>query len=267
MSKIRYCSNAYSKIYTNNLFHKYFLGELGYLSTKINEKKFFSELSSLGEAIQNCQKELYSGKKGYGDNIIKNISDQNQPTFNNPREKAIFYISNFPHINIYIEMYKDLDMTQLEREENENFMFNKVFLDHILDNPKFIESINKYIWSCLYSYAINTMYVIPFVDYMIHIINERTRPNYIINKCDISKKATYFATADLSQINLYDYTCGRAISSNTKANKNTRIIIYNTIGYEEGEDYMDTEYYESIEAQLTGGKLKRLKDKKNNKLY
>jgi hypothetical protein len=106
----------------------------------------------------------------------------------------------------------------------------------ILDNHEFILNFKMLINPFILNMGKITMNMYEVSQYISAIINKITRPNYCIVNCDNN-----------------GYTCGRAILENYEPNKNTRIIIFDTVS--EHDDNMNTNrYFEKIINNIHGGR-------------
>lgn len=256
---IRNCGYAHSNIKDNFIMGKYFI-EI-YNSEKVDIISLCNKIGDVAKYISMCNSSANIGDKisikfgsvKYDDTNISLAS----------QEKAKFYLINFPNIKETQELYDSLDTSDFSPSEKRIFEFNKNILNEILDNPLFIDAIYKYLWSCIYAYAIKTLWLDDFISFVVENINSKTRENYIICNCDNRLKKMPISSlinGNVSSQNLYEYTCGRALGKITEPNRITRFVIYNTIS--DRNDYMDENYFESIKPTITGGKSKKYRSRK-----
>ena len=247
-----------------------------YNNTNLDILTICKKLDLYSTNITKCQEERYSCSKSVDYTTVVEFRlnetslHRENIFFSSPREKAIFYINWFPDIKSIQSIYNELESSDFTAKETEIFTFNKKIIDEILDNETFIKSIYKYIWACLYSYDICTLFVDKFKDFLITLVNERTRDNYIICDCNPANHGVKAIGPNESVIDEYKYTCGRALKYILKQDQNTRFIIYNTISTQ--DDYMDDKYMTnnhaaSIVDKLKGGRIYKKIYKKINKKH
>ncbi len=163
------------------------------------------------------------------DNEYKNVINQAR---NNHESiyPSIKIIDRLPPFNIIIDLNKNLD--------------------GLLDNSSFIYSLYSIIWDCIRYYGHGHLSTIGFTKFLINQVNEKTRPDYIVNKCFSQK----------------NYTCGRALEKVTEPGKNTRLVIFGTVSMD--DDYMDDQDYENrIIPTLTNKYLSNNNNDDKNKYY
>jgi hypothetical protein len=260
-SGLNVCSHAKKIMEFDNLLWQ------SYNSKKLNIETICKTLDTISKNIKSCQEELYICKEKTRDdsksfNLTSTELFRDDVFFSTPRKKAIFYINWFPNIKLVQDVYKELDSSDFNKEEKNIFNFNKKLIDEILDNKEFIKSIYKYIWACLYSYDICTLIVEKFKDFLIILVNERTRNNYIICDCNEENKDK-MGMGYNAPINIYAYTCGRALGYILTPEKTTRFVIYNTESTE--SDLMNHDYFDRIRNELKGGRVYKKTNKKIKK--
>jgi hypothetical protein len=181
--------------------------------------------------------------------------------FTSPRDKSLFYIHRLPDIAELIRFFNDDSMIEyLSHEESRDiFLHNRYVFNEILDNTDFINAIYDYIWACMYSYSVVSRNVSNFIKYITELINERTRPNYIIIDCnpELKRRGTV-------EVDEYIYTCGRALGKVLDSSKGTRLVIYNTISTE--NDYMDEDYFNMVKTRINKESSKRSRSRSAVKL-
>ena len=150
--------------------------------------------SGEGDGVDSFNDELKDVEKNDANN---NLIGSNWP---------IYLIKSLPYFNYIIELNKNLE--------------------GLLDNPRFINNLHSYLWNCIQYYGWGHKRLKNFTAYIVATINERTKENYIVNKC----------------FNEYDYVCGRALEKNIEPNKINRLIIFGTESKE--SDFIDDKDYE-----------------------
>lgn len=109
---------------------------------------------------------------------------------------------------------------------------------NIIDKPLFIEALFNLLWVLCKWYGLRTMRTKNMINYIVEQINIRTRENYAIINC---------------KSGIDSYTCGRGMLFNVEPQKNTRIVIFNSVSSD--DDNMDTDHYvDTVMPMLTGGK-------------
>ncbi len=172
------------------------------------------------------------------DNIKKEISEENKKeilSLGNEMYKMIFDSSQLTSelAKLHIENFKEKVYNSASNKYKVSFDEIKdaiyfEYLEHLmvkisekkditdrekiclLDLPEFISAFGNLITFLLYQagYAIHNLSDI--LDYLVKLINDNTRPDYIIITCP------------------KDYYCGRALYIRTEPGKNSRILIYRT---------------------------------------
>jgi hypothetical protein len=174
---MRACSIAKSKL--TEIMDIFYSNE-----TKVNIKNLCENINDIAKNITSCNAQSYVRNK----TDVKFLSvhyDPDDISFG-PREKAKYYLDNFPNIKLLIEVAENLlidPSSFYTLNEKEITEFNLSVLKELLDNPLFINAIYNYIWACIYSYDITTLWIKDFIDFTIETINSNTRENYIICSC------------------------------------------------------------------------------------
>jgi hypothetical protein len=224
-----------------------------------NLEKFCSEIYTLSDYIYNCRLEEYGRGKG-NDSFSSHLSSINWSDsdlsiiMSSSSHMSIYFITKFTDFKFIKEYYNSYDLSQLNEEEKKIFIPAKNTLDTILDNPKFITALYKFLWTCIYVYSIRNMHTDEFTKWVVETINSKTRDNYIISTC-----RPQLVNEDGNVIGPYQpfpqYRCGRALGYIDEPNKNTRFVIYNTLGAD--EDFMDEDWFNEIKPTLSGGRKKK----------
>ena len=105
----------------------------------------------------------------------------------------------------------------------------------ILDDEQFIENFYNFVWVFWKYFGYYTMNISDFLNDFVQHINMITRENYVIIKCPQKPNRPN------SQVNETAYICGRAMLYDLTPNRNTRLIVFNTIASNNME--MDMDYY------------------------
>lgn len=105
----------------------------------------------------------------------------------------------------------------------------------ILDDESFIEKFYNFLWMFWQQFGFYSMNIADFLPDFVNHVNTITRPDYMIVRCPKRPNISY------SNVNETNYICGRAMLYNVEPNKNTRLIVFNTIA--SNNMNMDTEYY------------------------
>jgi len=236
---MRDCNRAFAKM--QDIDPSSFLD----IHNKFDINKFCSNITEIANLIKKCNNKAYL--YGKTEHKLTNVLYNSNTTVYDPREKAKYYLDNFPDIRGIQEICKIFDGEDyFTPKEKEIFEFNKEVLNNLLDTPKFIHAMYNYIWNCVYSYAITTLWLTDFIEFVITTINAKTRDNYIICKCNEFLKQSRMVS--YLHANVYDYTCGRALGIITEPNVNTRFVIYNTI--DDTNDDMDETHFSNIKKLI-----------------
>ena len=105
----------------------------------------------------------------------------------------------------------------------------------ILDNEKFIEKFYNFLWLFWQQFGFYSLNIADFIHDFVNHVNSITRLDYMIIRCPQKSNIPH------SGVNETNYICGRAMLYNVEPNKNTRLIVFNTIA--SNNMNMDTDYY------------------------
>jgi hypothetical protein len=248
------CNRAFAKASDQYILHTFFFEN--YDTIAVDIAALCDTINEVAKNISLCMKESYLQNKT--DVKFSSVIYDSTNIFFPPRQKAKYYLDNFPDIKTTCDFYEYI---KEEHKDNEVFQFNKKELNNLLDNPSFIKAIYNYLWACIYSYDIITLWISDFIDFVIESVNSKTRKNYIICDCRESlKKDKIIVNENVQTKSMYDYTCGRALGI-INDSKSTVFVIYNTISSE--NDFMDETYFKTIQLSNSRSKSSRSKSSRS----
>lgn len=219
-------------------------------------KNVIELLSDCASLTLNIYKQQYVGKKTrQGTDFLH--QKYTEPDLSSPRNKGVTLVKQIPDLRFVDQYFEEMYPSFTEKERANVASFRAM-----IDDPSFIKAFYHYVRAAMYSFAIRTIDLNAFNKFVIETVNERIRPDYMVQRCKTCKDETSLCNpADYSGSEGFDgmkeetYLCGRGIGYITTPGKTTRLVMFNTISTE--NDNMDEDWFNDIKDGISGGRKRR----------